>query len=142
MPAPLVPTYGERNHNAKLTAEQVIEMRRLNTEGWNYSELGRKFGISNKVAGKICKNQCWKHLVGDAKVTVTAPVFASALARNIATRRIPEEKLETYRKCFELRKLGYLYDEIGERMGISYKTAQVYVRAYKAQIGGVTHGMS
>lgn len=144
MPAPLVPTYGERNHNAKLTAEQVIEMRRLYGDGWDCGKLGSRFGISQRVAWKICHNQSWKHLLADAKsaakAAVTAPAFTSALAKNIATRRIPEGKLETYKKCFELRNLGYLYDEIGEKLGISYKTAQVYARAYGAQIGGASNG--
>lgn len=123
---------GEYNHNVKLTAEQVIEMRGLHKEGWDCAKLGRRFGISQRVAYKICNNESWKHLLDEVKA---APTYASAFARSVATRRIPDEKLELYKKCFELRKLGYLYDEIAEKLSINPKTAQIYTRVYKARTG-------
>lgn len=53
---------GEKNHNAKLTAEQVKEMRRLAAGGVCFSELGRTFGVSGVMAARIVRRENWKHI--------------------------------------------------------------------------------
>ena len=46
---------GSRNGKAKLTTEQVAEMRKLRrTEGLSYGSLGRMFGISANGARSVC----------------------------------------------------------------------------------------
>ena len=51
---------GERANGAKLTAEQVEEMRRLRREGWQLKHLAEKYGVhistvTNVVSGKTYK---------------------------------------------------------------------------------------
>ncbi len=54
---------GESVHNSKLTAEQVIEMRRLNRDqGLGCVKLGKLFGVSFGAASDIIHKEVWKHL--------------------------------------------------------------------------------
>lgn len=54
---------GELNGRSKLTADQVIEMRKLRKEkGTTYGKLALKFGISKTIAIKIIKRERWKHI--------------------------------------------------------------------------------
>ena len=57
------PPRGEQHHCAKLTAEQVREMRRLS---WEYGLctkcLAQLYGIRYQSAWKIIKCYSWKHV--------------------------------------------------------------------------------
>ncbi len=56
---------GEKNHNSKLTEEQVLSIKHLlNTSELYYSEIAQQFNISIKVIQTIATNQSWK-TVGD-----------------------------------------------------------------------------
>lgn len=56
-------TRGADHHGAKLTPDQVYELRRLHAEGgWSYSQLGKRFGVNGSAAYKIVKRLLWKHL--------------------------------------------------------------------------------
>ena len=51
---------GEWRRNAKLTAEQVAEMRHIReTTGLYYKKLGAMFGVSDQNAWQICKGKIW-----------------------------------------------------------------------------------
>ena len=57
-------TFGERNPKAKMTAAQVIEMRRLRSEeGLTLRELSERFPITETVVQQICAGKKWKHLL-------------------------------------------------------------------------------
>lgn len=51
---------GLRNPHVKVTAEQVVEIRRLGEEGLTQQSIGARFGISQVQAGKIIKGKAWK----------------------------------------------------------------------------------
>lgn len=54
---------GEIHHAAKLTEDNVREMRRLHIEGgWSFSQLGKRFGVNTSAAYKIVKRKLWKHV--------------------------------------------------------------------------------
>ena len=53
---------GERNVNAKLTAPDVVLIRRLNASGWHYKELAEEFGVIWNTVRKVCKREIWKHV--------------------------------------------------------------------------------
>jgi hypothetical protein len=54
---------GSNHPRAKLTEEQVIEMRKLRETGeWSYWQLGRKYHIKPATARNICKRKAWKHI--------------------------------------------------------------------------------
>lgn len=56
------PARGERCHHAKLTAEMVVEMRRLRANGSKLRELVTQFGVSLGTVGKACARESWKHV--------------------------------------------------------------------------------
>lgn len=54
---------GERNGNAKLTADDVIEIRRLYATGDHlYREIAEKFNVSHQQISLIINRKLWKHL--------------------------------------------------------------------------------
>lgn len=42
---------------AKLTAEQVREIRRLHADGVSYPKLSQTFGVSAFVIGRVCRRE-------------------------------------------------------------------------------------
>ncbi|MBA1156926.1 HNH endonuclease [Microvirga mediterraneensis] len=64
-PAPNNPNPGTRNGAAKLTEDQVRQIRRLSAEGMLQHEIGAMFGISQVMAGKIARRENWRHVTDD-----------------------------------------------------------------------------
>jgi HNH endonuclease len=59
---------GSRNRHAKLTEEDVREIRRLHRIGMLQGELKRKFNASRTCISRICNGISWKHLKEPADV--------------------------------------------------------------------------
>lgn len=54
---------GERHSCAKLTRAEVLWCRKAHRDhGWNFSELGRAFGVSNQSMRSAVKGINWKHI--------------------------------------------------------------------------------
>lgn len=54
---------GESHGNAKLSDDDVREIRRLAAESnLTHAEIGAKFGITNKNVGYIVRRQAWTHV--------------------------------------------------------------------------------
>jgi len=53
---------GEGHHNARLTAEQVVELRRRFDAGEHPSALAVDFGICQTYAYKVATRRAWRHL--------------------------------------------------------------------------------
>ncbi|AMV29393.1 NUMOD4 motif protein [Gemmata sp. SH-PL17] len=54
--------FGEKNPNAKLTADRVRELRALRQQGTSFAELGRVFGVSTRYAYLVANRTYWKHV--------------------------------------------------------------------------------
>lgn len=54
---------GERNGSAKLTAGQVLEIRKLRANGARSTSLAGTYGVSHQQILKICKGEKWKYLL-------------------------------------------------------------------------------
>lgn len=54
---------GEKHYRAKVTEEEVREMRRLAQQGATPTELARRFGISDATIGSIVRWQTWRHVL-------------------------------------------------------------------------------
>ncbi len=51
---------GEKHHNAKLTKEKVLEMRRLRKEeGWTHQRIANMFGVDRRQAGDVINGVNW-----------------------------------------------------------------------------------
>lgn len=53
---------GTNHHAAKVTEDQVREMRRLRSEGWILKDLGTRFGIHFSVVHDIVTRKTWSHV--------------------------------------------------------------------------------
>jgi hypothetical protein len=54
---------GELNSCAKLTAEQVREMRRLRAEGMTLAALALRYPVTVATIHEIVKRRQWKHII-------------------------------------------------------------------------------
>ena len=54
---------GESARHAKLRGLDVLEIRRLRTEGWKIDELAARFGVGKSNIGAIIYRRTWKHLL-------------------------------------------------------------------------------
>lgn len=55
--------FGERNKGGgKLTDQQVLEMKRLQADGYGCSRLSRMFNVSTQTAKAIKRGRIWKHI--------------------------------------------------------------------------------
>lgn len=53
---------GEKAPNAKLTLDQVNEIRRLHTTGSSYRSLGKRFGKDPKTIANIITQRTWYNI--------------------------------------------------------------------------------
>lgn len=53
---------GEKGPAAKLTAEQVIGMRRRYDSGESVASIARRYGIGKSQAHRVVKRQSWSHI--------------------------------------------------------------------------------
>lgn len=54
--------FGEINGRAKLSASNVIEIRKLISEGISRIKIAKLFGVTGGMIGHISHNRNWKHL--------------------------------------------------------------------------------
>jgi hypothetical protein len=54
--------HGETHHQAKLTENQVIEMRMLYRQGKRFCDIARQFGLTRSHARRIVLRKSWAHL--------------------------------------------------------------------------------
>ncbi len=54
---------GFHTNNAKVTEDDVREIRRLHAEGSeNFSSLSRRYGVSPRSVASVVKRETWKHV--------------------------------------------------------------------------------
>ena len=54
---------GEEQHTAKLTAADVIEIRKMRAAGVSQSKVGERFGVKQACISKIDRGLAWTHVV-------------------------------------------------------------------------------
>ena len=57
------PHRGETTHFAKLTDSDVIQIRRMRSEGMTYSDIAAHFNTKPANVWHICMGRTWKHLL-------------------------------------------------------------------------------
>ena len=62
------PQPGELNPMAKLSNEDVVQMRFLRSAGHSYRELADRFNIAENTAREICTHQSWPHASGPREI--------------------------------------------------------------------------
>ena len=56
------PMEGEKSGMAKLTNEDVIEIRKLRSSGILLQELSDLFGVTKSVISNVATHKSWKHV--------------------------------------------------------------------------------
>ena len=92
------PARGEDNGNAIFSDEDVIEMRRLYSEGVRIPKIAEKYGSQQHIINMIVHGERWAHLPG------ALPPHKSILYEN---------------KILEMKAKGILQTEIGKILGFS-----------------------
>lgn len=69
---------GERHHQAKLTAPQVLEIRRRVAAGATKASLAREFGVSQPAIRHIHVRRNWAHLPEEIHVQPSDPLAEPA----------------------------------------------------------------
>lgn len=65
--APRPSTCGERNHKAKLRADQVVEIRARHAAGAaNQKQLAKQYGVTPNLIGLIVRGRIWTHITKGA----------------------------------------------------------------------------
>ncbi len=54
--------YGERNPNSKLTASEVIDIRKFSSMGYSSYTLGRHYGVDPSHIRAIIRRESWKSI--------------------------------------------------------------------------------
>lgn len=57
---PILKHSGELHHHAKLTAQDVREIRQLVAAGLSHAKTARRFGVAKQTVTKIVLGQAWK----------------------------------------------------------------------------------
>ena len=56
------PQLGEKNGRALISSLDVIEIRKLHSEGMIYAELARRYNLSISAIARIVTRQSWSHI--------------------------------------------------------------------------------
>lgn len=54
--------YGERNHSAKLSEREILDVRRKREQGAMLQTLAKEYGMSESGISGICRRVTWKHI--------------------------------------------------------------------------------
>ncbi len=107
------PHKGERNSNAKVGTEQVLEIRSDLYSDWTLSEIAAHFGIGKSQVSNILNRTSWPHVEADRD----APYESGP----VKGERHPGAKL-TEQDVISIRSdlyIGWTFTAIGKQFGIS-----------------------
>ena len=62
--APECMARGERNGNAKLTTNLVLEVVRLRKTGLSQAKIGATLGLTRESVSDVCQGKTWRHVTG------------------------------------------------------------------------------
>lgn len=112
---------GERNSQAKLTQNQVRQIRRLCNEcGWKYVDLAAKFDVSINAIYRIVQGTTWS----DDSVSRTDRT------RRGSRRHMAKLNEELVQKCRSLHRQGHSIRSIARMHAVGYQTMQKAIRGY------------
>lgn len=97
---------GEKHPNATITNEEVVNIKKLLSEGFKAKEISKTYGYKMNLVCQISNLCKW----------VNVGTEYNDILKKIKTKRISED---TIVKAVELKKEGYTYKEIGEKLNVN-----------------------
>lgn len=101
---------GVLNGHAKLTEADVLDIRRLHSQGVSCGRLGAMFGVQKSNVAMIVRRDTWKHLPG-----AMPPVFDQRGERGSNAKLVEADVLEIRRLAAE----GVTQKDIAARFGVT-----------------------
>lgn len=116
---------GQRHHAAKLTDEQVAEIRARAAAGESKRSIARSFGVWDSAIVRICNGSRWGHIARDESAMARGTRRAR-LNLGLASRRVAASQI----------------NEIRERVraGASQRSLAAAYGLSKSTIGNIVHG--
>lgn len=104
---------GERQHSAKLSEADVVEIRRLFAGGAGVSELAQAFGVNSSAIYRVVRWKAWRHV-------------PSERTESVRTRRALSEAevLSIRERCFQ----GASFQKVTDEVGLDPKTVGLLAR--------------
>jgi len=97
---------GAENPIAKLTDEQVIEIRRAYIAGEKREDIGPRFGLSPVSVSDITSGKSWKHLLGVNGAPSLAELKARAKVSQKSASKITQETATKIRRRLAAGEMG------------------------------------
>lgn len=112
--------YGERNHRAKLKAEDIDDMRALRDSGVSRDEIAARYGVAPTHVSKVLLGSLWSHLAPttEARAKLRSRGYVRGGKHHLA--KLTEEVVREMRR---LHASGMSGTEIARRFGVHKTTA-------------------
>lgn len=111
---------GERAGGAKLTDEQVVEIRALYASGLTQQDVGDRFGIKRETVGAIIRGKNWQHIAAvDERVSLSDPKRHGSIGTRNASAKLTEDNVREIRR---LRQDSHVsVSQIAKQFGVTEK---------------------
>jgi transcriptional regulator with XRE-family HTH domain len=109
---------GEKINTSKLTAEEVLEIRKLYQDSFHTQEqLAEKFNVTREAISRIILGKSWRHLVRDNERVS----LSDAKRKALPGEKNPSAKLteSSVIQILKLRKEGFSAIELASQFGIT-----------------------
>jgi IS30 family transposase len=63
----MAPKLGAEHHNARLTTDAVVEIRRLAREGISRREIGLRYGVTHRTVNQVVNRRTWRHIADEGQ---------------------------------------------------------------------------
>lgn len=80
-------------HSARLTPDQVLEMRELYSQGWTQRALGERFNLGVGQVGRIVRGEAWRAYTNPGERVSQPLAVAEAPESDLAASQARLEKL-------------------------------------------------
>jgi hypothetical protein len=125
---------GRSTVNALLDDEQVVAMRAAYSKGDEFGDVAEQYGVSANVARNAITGETYGHVPGqvDARPVVKADPYDGRDLCDITGKPMKRCASLTAECVIEMRRLrkagGITYRELGDRFGVTKKTAMMAVQ--------------
>jgi predicted XRE-type DNA-binding protein len=107
---------GERHHNARLTAGDVVTIRNL-AQTLTHKAIGEQFDISRQHVGDILRGECWQVAGGETR-------------ESHRVGRPPALGADEVEELLALRATGATQAELAERFGLTQSGVSKYLKRH------------
>lgn len=119
---------GERIAQAKLTAEQVVEIRALYKAGeYTHQKLAEHFGVSRRAIGFITRGENWYHIANtEERVSLADPKRRGKPGETNSSAKLTADKVQQIRILRATKNLSY--QELADEFAVNKATIAAIIK--------------